>query len=195
MNGDLEDLADGMSPTARKALSDYLETVAKFEKQIENTALSILVWGPGQLSDPALYEKRCQIRDKLCDLGHAAIFSEDIHKSSKEQRPAVVLELAQAISADLIVVLLTSWGPLAEATAYGYDAEIGSKMIVLMPEEIRDSFADQAIVSEFQPKVVYFTQAELERSDLVTKVIELLAPLKYAKFMYLRQKRRWEGLI
>lgn len=194
MNHDLGKLAQKFTPEAKRALSEFLARVVEVEKQINNTALSVLVWGPGkQTLDNVLYHKRCQIRDKLRLLGNAALFSEEVKKFMKSEMPVALSELAQAISADFIVVVMASWGAVTEVAKYGFDTAIGSKMLVLVPEQCRGSFTEQALLSEFHQNVLYFTQEELQRCDLVNKVTDLVPKFKLAKFIYHRQKRRWEA--
>jgi len=195
MDSNLDSLANNLSPAARDALAEFLARVKKVEKQIADTALSILVWGPGeQSSDKLLYQTRRKIRDGLRHQGNAAIFSEEIANSTKQELPVTLSELAQAISADFIVVLMASWGALSEIEEYGRDPEIASKMLILLPEESRGGFTEQAILEKGFQGVVYFNKSELENYSLVDKVIEKLPALKCAKFMYQRQKRRWGSL-
>ena len=195
MDSNLDSLANNLSPAARDALAEFLARVKKVEKQIADTALSILVWGPGeQSSDKLLYQNRCKIRNELRRQGDATIFSEEIANSTMQEFPVTLSELAQAISADFIVVLMASWGALSEIEEYGRDPEIASKMLILLPEESRGGFTEQAILEKGFQGVVYFNKSELENYSLVDKVIEKLPALKCAKFMYQRQKRRWGSL-
>jgi len=195
MSSELNSLANNLSPAARNAFIKFLARVKNIEKQIVDTALSILVWGPGDQSpDKLLYQTRCKIRNELRRQGNAAIFSEEIANSTMQEFPVTLSELAQAISADFIVVLMASWGALSEIEEYGRDPEIASKMLILLPEESRGGFTEQAIFEKGFHGVVYFNKRELENHSLVDKVIEKLPALKCAKFIYQRQRRRWGSL-
>lgn len=195
MSNSLNSLANNLSPAARDALVEFLARVKKVEKQIADTALSILVWGPGdRSSDKLLYQNRCKIRDELRRQGNAAIFSEEIANSTKQELPVTLSELAQAISADFIVVLMASWGALSEIDEYGRDPEIASKILILLPRQSRRGFTERVLLEKGFRSVIYFNQSELESYSVVDKIIERLPALKCAKFMYQRQKRRWESL-
>ena len=194
MSSNLDLVANNLSPPARDALAEFLVRVKKVEKKIADTALSILVWGPGnRSSDQLLYQNRRRIRDELRRQGNAAIFSEEIANSTKQELPVTLSELAQAISADFIVVLMASWGALSEIEEYGHDPEVASKMLILLPEQSRGGFTEQVLLEKGFQGVVCFNRSELENYSVVDKVIEKLPALKCAKFMYQRQKRRWEG--
>lgn len=195
MTSNLGSLASNLSPAARDELAKFLARVGNVERQIADTALSILVWGPGDRSSAKLlYENRCKIRDELRRQGNAAIFSEEITNSTKQHQPSTLSELAQAISADFIVVLMASWGALSEIEEYGCDPEVASKMLILLPEQSRGAFTEQVLSEKGFRSMVYFKQSEVKNHSVVDKVIERLPALKCAKFMYLRQKRRWESL-
>jgi hypothetical protein len=192
ITNDLNSLAKKFSPAAKEVFAEFLRKTKRIENEISNVALSILVWGPGVRAAEALYRKRCEIRDTLRNLGNAAVFSEEM-TCIEEDTSVTLSELAQAISADFIVVLLSSMGALAEVAMYSSDAEIGSKMLILAHEQSKGSFVNHALLGKTPQNVIYFSQQELEDCSLVNKVTQKLPALKCAKFLYFRQKKRWES--
>lgn len=191
---DLSRMAERMSPQAQQALRAFLSRVHKVEAAISATPLSVIVWGPGgSASGDPLHRKRVQLREALLQADNAAIFSEQLASSHAPGISPEVGEFAEADAADWIVILVASWGSLAEQVKFGGLADVGSKMLVLLPETSKGGFAEAAISGAFSPKVVYFTQQAFEQCRLIAEVMKWVPKLKAAKYQYLQEKRRWEG--
>jgi hypothetical protein len=188
----LNELASHFSLLAKKSFFEFIEKKEEIEKRIDSTPIVALIWGPGEKTEyPYLYKLRLDIKDELIKLGNAAFFSEDLGEKTKPTTQTGISELAQAIAADIIILVLAPWGSEAEAAKYGIDAEIASKILIITNEQLRDSITEMLLINEVHPDVLYFNEKDLKSGMALNKVIEILPKLKFSKVMYLRQKRRW----
>ena len=128
-----------MTPQARQYYEEiFLKRYVEMQKQIESTPLAVLVWGPGEQQSGEygqnLHQKRVDIVNALVQQGYAAVFSEDIENDAPQVVDSLAgRELAQAIVADFIVIIMGSAGSVAEAHDFaGYVRDIGSKMLIFV---------------------------------------------------------------
>jgi hypothetical protein len=109
------DLPTGLDESAKRERERFEAAYRRLLGKGQDISLSILVWGPNPKLDSPVARKRSEIREELNNLGHNAMFSEDIHiqvdNVSEKSK-----EFAQARAAHLIIILVEDApGALAEA--------------------------------------------------------------------------------
>lgn len=120
---------------------------------IDRSHLSVLIWGPGEQGDKALYRKRVQIRDKLQELEHEAEFSEDILTPSVIGAGRInlsVAELLQARGYEYIVCIMGSPGSIGEVHDFCHMPEIAHKMTICINEEHLSGYSGQGVLRIFE---------------------------------------------
>lgn len=177
-------------PMTRRARQHYekqfLTKYKRYIKQVNNTPLTLLIWGPGE-SGGALYQKRLQIRGMLRKLGFAAVFSEEVEK--KHPIPGLsskAKELLQACSADLIVVLQSSPGSIAEVHDFAGLVDIGSKMMIFVNEEFEAGYSYAGALTELKTEYgnvhMFKYPRDIEQCYLAGKVIERAQVMRHAQW-------------
>jgi len=188
-----------MTPRARqhyekRFLPDYIDYVGKVKEQ----PLTLLVWGPGELSggayEKSMYQKRVQIKGMLLERGFAAVFSEDVEAdypvtglSSKAK------EILQALSADLVVVLQSSFGSTAEVHDVAeFIRDIGPKMMIFVNQNITGGYSYSGALREldtlYRNVHPFDYPKDVEECHLATKVIERAEVMRHAKWRMMNLK-------
>ena len=152
-------------------MSSFQEAISAQREQLVTQMKSFpivaAVLGPGEKD--VTYLKRCQIRDTLVAQAVDAFFPEDLVDPHSE---LPLLDQEELILADrrvnLIFVLNTSEGPLAQLSAFARNLDITSKTTVLVPEEyyIPGETFPTDIMERYSNRW-RFSPAELKRCDLV----------------------------
>lgn len=185
------DLFSKMTPEARLEYELFLRHVSKTDREILSTPLVILVWGPGQESP--LFKKRQQIRDQLIIEGHAAIMSEEIIRDKSEMLTLHDLEYSEALNADLILVLTTSFGSLGEALTFGTDETLARKFWILAPKEYRSKgfvgLGPLATLENVFNNVYFYEDDDLTSCNLVKQVIQKAHYFRAAKYRLQKNHR------
>ena len=164
------------------------------QQAVRQTPLVILVWGPGA-SAADLYQKRLQIRDKLRELGHAAMFSEDLAGSTSDHFSQKGIEFLQAQAADLIVVMQTSYGSVAEVHDFASYRIINFKMLIFIDERAQDGYSYRGALTEL--KTLYGNVETFKYPDDITqchllgKVLEKVGVLQIVKYRDQQNAASW----
>jgi hypothetical protein len=196
MVDDHEDLSNvGMSTRAREHYErDFLPRYRAFLQEVDETPLTVLVWGPGQ-SGGDLYEKRRQIRGRLRVSGVAAVFSEEIDQDCPDTTDASSKgrELLQALSADLIVILQSSPGSTAEAHDFGaFIEDVGRKMLIFIDERAKGGYSFTGALRElndsFHNVHTFQYPKDIEECHLTAAVLRRVRVLRHAKWRRERVK-------
>jgi hypothetical protein len=183
--GDLDDVA--MGPDAQRYYDEeFLPRLSKIQKEVKRTTLGILVWGPGPTAG-GLFDKRRQIRNKLREDGHAALFSEDIAPDNFS--PAWSLmdqELAQALVIDCIILLYSSAGSIGEAHDFAQYSQVAEKMLVFVDQRDRHGYGAQGALKDLHDRhknVEFFVYPkDVIECNLLEKVLLRVATLQIAKW-------------
>jgi hypothetical protein len=131
---DFHKLFRARTPAAQQALEGFVAAYQYYANINDFIALNILVWGPGLNLNERIARKRIDIHGALLQQGHNALFSEELVEEA-EDLSLKSLELAQALAADLIIVLLSdsAIGAVAEVADFGNHPDIAWKVFVLAP--------------------------------------------------------------
>jgi len=126
-----------------------IDVKALIQKQLSDTKLEILVFGPAITPPSAdartasLQLKRQAIKQRLIDEGHSAKFGEDVVDPSLPSHLADPLtqEIVAMRAADLIIVLVGSPGSLVEGARISAERELCGKTQFYCFEEHKDGLA------------------------------------------------------
>lgn len=142
-----------LTPEAVEARKRFDRKYESFLREAQKESLSILVWGqnPKRRTPPA--DKREEIRSKLRELGHNAMFSEEIPPpngtTAAGQLSEKSKEFAQARAADLVIVLVEDApGALAETHDFCNHPEIGPKTLIMIPEAYQNGYSAQGAIAD-----------------------------------------------
>jgi hypothetical protein len=134
-------------------------------KQLKETKLEILVFGPAvdpPSGDPyiaSLQSKRKEIKQRLIDEGHSAVFGEEVVDPSLPAHLAdpLLQEVVAMRAADLIVVLVGSPGAIAEAKTITGDKDLCVKAGFYCFEDHKDGL----VVKHLQFMTTYGATCQL----------------------------------
>ncbi|MEW6183306.1 MAG: hypothetical protein AB1500_09060 [Bacillota bacterium] len=163
---------------------DVLATVT--QDLLQRACLKVLIWGPGP-SSGELYRKRCELRDRLKNLGHQADFSEDVWKPDLLSRSGLnlfIAEFLQAKSYDYVVCLMASPGSIAEVHDFARDKRLACKMMICVDSIHKSGYSAKGtlrIFEGFNGKIDWFKSADIQNCHLSTRVLEQLQKVAEAK--------------
>lgn len=166
------------------------------QQAVRQTPLVILVWGPGA-SAGDLYQKRLQIRDRLRELGHAAVFSEELEGGAPAGASQKGIEFLQAQAADLIVVMQTSYGSVAEVHDFASFRVVNFKMLIFVDERAQDGYSYRGALTEL--KTLYGNVETFKYPDDITqchllgKVLEKVGVLQMVKYRDQQNAASWSA--
>lgn len=165
----------------------FLPRYKRYLDQVSQTPLTLLVWGPGPAGGD-LYSKRLQIRAKLRERGFTAVFSEEIEKDCPFPNISLkAKELLQALAADLIIVLQSSFGSTAEVHDFaGFLEDIGRKMMIFVNKELESGYSFGGALKELALQcgnVHSFTYPrDVQECHLTSMVLERAEALRHAQW-------------
>ena len=124
-----------ISALAGQTCHKMIDVKVLIEAELKNTTLEVLLFGPAvepPSSDPfvaGLQAKRKEIKARLTNEGHSVAFGEDIVDPSLPALLAdpLLQEIVAMRAADLIIVLVGSPGPIAEAMTIAGKQELCGK--------------------------------------------------------------------
>ena len=180
--------ADSSVADLRRAIASELTPGSEFEVNndvleammrniFKRSRLKLLIWGPGPGAD--LYIKRCEIRDRLCALGHEAHFSEDVWTPERFRLSGLNLkvgEFLQAQSYDYIVCLMASPGSIGEVHDFANDRRLASRMMICVDKAHQDGYSASGALRIFEGyngKLSWFDNpVDVKECYLMGRVIE-----------------------
>jgi hypothetical protein len=173
-----------LSSAAQQAWARFQRHYKVWIKKPESISLSILIWGPNPGSQSRVARKREAIRQALINRGHHAFFSEELPDPSQHEF-LIADELAQARAADLIIVLVEDApGARAEVIDFCNRPEIIQKVLVMVPEGLRQSYIGRgplSIIEDGYGGVFWYTDDDLENCRVLTKAIRRVEARRLVK--------------
>lgn len=152
--------------------------------------LNILIFGPGP-SGGSIYKKRCEIKDKINELGHSAHFGEDVCTPDILQSSGLNLSVAEYIAVkqyDYIVCLMVSPGSIGEVHDFARDPKIAHKMTICIDLKHKDSYGAKGVIRIFEGRhgrVDWFkSPKDIKNCHLLTRILE--------QIMKVAEARQWE---
>ncbi|MDA1054326.1 MAG: hypothetical protein O3C40_28100 [Planctomycetota bacterium] len=172
----------GLTKEAQEERKRFEEAYRAYLEEANKVALSVLVWGQNPMGKTRLANKRIQIRDELIELGHNAMFSEDIDLSV-EGLSEKSKEFAQARAADLIVILLEdSPGALAETHDFCNHPEIGPKVYAMIPDKYEAGYSGRGAIKDLDEAyggVYWYEEGEIQSCNVRTRAIARAEALRH----------------
>ena len=136
------------TPPVEGGQTPFFERIRSLLAEAEESIppLTVLVWGPAENQADPWWLKRLEIRDQLRHLGHEAYFSEELPGGAAPlgdaRRLALrTVEMAHAMAADYIIVLMSSYGSVSEFHDFGDKPALAKKMLVFVDEAHQSGYA------------------------------------------------------
>lgn len=180
-----------IKPKSKRAVQfhekEYLPRIQRVLKDIEETCLAILVWGPGK-SESLLYKKRVEILNELRENGHDSFFSEEESGNINENQHFTVksLEYIQSLSSDLIINLRSSPGSIAEAHDFSEHKEIASKMVIFADKETKGSYSTEGALKEMEHlyRRIHFFEypKDINECNLLSEIMEIVSTMQRTEY-------------
>lgn len=179
------------------------ECIQQYKEKVLGTKLKILIFGP---SEPAsgsgeyqikLYKKRVAIKERLVQLGHVSLFSEEIQKEAistlSGQIPNLeIFERIQIEQADTVIMLRTSPGSLGEFHDFHRVTDCVKKMYVLFDRDHKENYchggADQVFATNGGKLDEFSYPDDIDRCNLLNKVEDHIKKLQEAIYISTFQK-------
>jgi hypothetical protein len=173
-------------PLSREA-ADLLERITPriLERldEVRRVPVSILIWGPGIDSAHPLVPVRANLRLRLRENGHAALYSEELCDPSLGHSVRMQ-QLAQAQVFDLIVSTPGTPGSIGEIHDFVADSRVNSKILLFLNSEYLDGYSNQSLEAlqtilscqiEYYPSVGETSIIE----DTVLRTVQRIREMKY----------------
>ena len=184
-----------LSPRAKEIFeTKFKPRLAQIQIERTQVPLTILVWGSGP-GDAPMYAKRTQIRDELRRLDHAAFFSEDLAAMKKPGESEKTFEYEQAKSADVIIVLMVSFGSVAEVHDFADDRDIASKMLVFVSDAATGGYSYQGALTDlkatFRNVETFHAPDDIVSCRLKTIALDYVNHLQATKWLAAKKAESW----
>ncbi|MXX39584.1 MAG: hypothetical protein F4Z85_16265, partial [Gemmatimonadetes bacterium] len=176
MNNEINDpiLPEPKTEAAKQARKNFERQLKEQERQEQQIAFSILIWGMSPEKNDPIVKKRKDIGTQLLEDGHNAMFSEDLTNLSNDRdRSEKSNEFAQANAADLVIILIEdSPSALAEACDFCNHPDLAPKIYVMAPNSYKTGYAGQGALQELDEGyggVYWYQEGEVEACHLLTQ--------------------------
>ncbi|MYB69514.1 MAG: hypothetical protein F4X75_13565 [Gemmatimonadetes bacterium] len=194
MNNEINDpiLPEPKTEAAKQARKNFERQLKEQERQEQQIAFSILIWGMSPEKNDPIVKKRKDIGTQLLEDGHNAMFSEDLTNLSNDRdRSEKSNEFAQANAADLVIILIEdSPSALAEACDFCNHPDLAPKIYVMAPNSYKTGYAGQGALQELDEGyggVYWYQEGEVEACHLLTQASKRV---KARRSMAYRHKTR-----
>jgi predicted amidohydrolase len=151
------------------------------------TGIKVLLFGPNERGGD-IYDKRCEIRQKIQELGYDAHFCEDIWHQEALSASGLNLTVAEYCTAkryDYVVCLMASPGTIGEFHDFAKDKKIASKMMVCINSKHKNGYTSQGAVRIFEGhngKIDWFSYPDdITNCRLSTRVLDQIKKVAEAK--------------
>lgn len=182
--------------TSKGAAMFINKCIDRYETEIRNKSLKILIWGPARPPNDSdkyitdTYNKRVEIKEYLKMLGHATFFSEDISEETLKRmgyRPnPLASERIQIEEADLAIMLRVSPGTITEFISFHGNPSYARKMCVYFNQKDKGSLVHQGADDTFTVeggKLVEFSYPkDIIECNLKSKIKDYVEQVQIATF-------------
>lgn len=166
--------ATGLTEEARRARKRFMCGYRRMMREAKRVSLTVLVWGPSPDSKSPIAKKRVEIRDKLIELGHNAMFSEEVDGGESELS-AKSKEFAQAKAADLIIILPEDApGAIGEAHDFCEYPDIAPKVFVLVPKKYRQGYSGRGLFRDLEKgygAVCWYGEGDMRSCEVLRRAV------------------------
>ena len=164
-----------------------------FQRTVKQTSLVIMLWGPRQRTR-LWSSKRQQIRDNLRRMGHSAFFSEQLGVPLASITKKGV-EFLQSETADVIVVLQSSYDAVGAVQHFSEFRVIGSKMLLFVdaaaPDERLYRRALDDLKACYNNIETYKFPDDVVQDNLTIKIVEKVNAIQMVKYCAVQKGHGW----
>jgi hypothetical protein len=186
-NANLSPTDTPLTPEAEALVRALIPRIRQRMEEAARVPVAVLVWGPGINSSGSLARVRAELRAKLRQNGHAALYSEELYDPQKSLR---LQELAQAQEFDLVISLPGTPGSLAEVHDFASDRRVSNKLMAFLNQQHISGYSAQSISAlsgTFAVKVFYYPN---ENDTSIIFTISLSEAQRLREIKYLTNGRQ-----
>ncbi len=164
-----------------------------FQRTVQQTPLVIMLWGPRQRTR-LWSNKRQQIRDNLRRMGHTVFFSEQLGVPLAAITKKGV-EFLQSETADLIIVLQSSYDTVGAVQHFAEFRVVGSKMLLFIDAAAPDERLYRRALDDLT--VCYNNVAsfnfpdDVVQDNLTIKIVEKVNVMQLVKYCANKKEHGW----
>jgi hypothetical protein len=174
-----------LSPEAQSFLERIRPRISDGLEAVQRVPVGVLVWGPGVDSTHPLAPVRANLRTRLRENGHLAVYSEELCDSTLPQSTRIQ-QLVQAEMFDLVVSIPATPGSIAEIHDFAAHPRVSSKILVFVNEEHVGGYSEnslRALSTVLTSQVVYYPSTD--NAGVIERVtLEQVQRVRELKFMY-----------
>jgi hypothetical protein len=182
----IEPLPEGLTSAAIKARLRFLRTYNACLEKVRKISLNILIWGAGPMGESEAFQKRIEIRRRLIELGHNAMFSEELGQQDPFSQKT--LEFAQAQAADLVIILLEdSVGALGETHDFANHPDLIEKIYLLAPNKYKQGYSGVGAIRLLEIShggVYWYDEEEITACCMTSKAVQIAEARRELQYIH-----------
>jgi hypothetical protein len=183
-----------LSPRAREFYSQVFQIkYARMQSAARQTPVVIMLWGPRYGSND-WSRKRIEIHDELRRLGHQVFFSEEVGVPTALMFKKGV-EYLQSDTADVIVVLQSSYGVIGEVRHFVDFRVVNARMLLFVDETASDYRLYERALAEmkslYDNAETYRYPEDLIGNDLIERIARKISVLQMVKHRAIQSAHSW----
>jgi hypothetical protein len=164
-----------------------------WQDSVRHTPLVVMIWGPRQRTQIWI-EQRRQIQESLRRLGHTVFFSEQLGVPIQALTQKGV-EFLQSETADVILVLQSTYGVVGAVQHFAESRVIAAKMLLFIDAAASDERlyhrAIESLRATYNNIETYDYPADLVHGNLLIKITEKIKLLQLVKYTALQNAIGW----
>lgn len=164
-----------------------------WQDSVQHTPLVVMIWGPRQRTE-IWTEQRRQIQESLRRLGHTVFFSEQLGVPIQALTQKGV-EFLQSETADLILVLQSTYGVVGAVQHFAESRVIDAKMLLFIDAAASDERLYHRAIENLRAAYAnietYEYPADLVHGNLLIKITEKIKLFQLVKYVALQNAMGW----
>jgi hypothetical protein len=164
-----------------------------FENAVKQTPLVIMLWGPRQRTH-VWSNQREQIRDTLRRIGHTVFFSEQLGVPLTAVTNKGV-EFLQSETADLIVVLQSSYDAVGSVQHFSEFRVVDSKMLLFIDAAASDERVYHRALDDlskcYDNVETYEFPKDVAQDHLISKIVKKVNLMQMVKYCAIQKAQSW----
>jgi hypothetical protein len=173
-----------LSPEAADLIAQLRPRIVARLEEVRRVPVSVLLWGPAVGSIASLASVRSGLRGKLRELGHAAMYSEELCDMNSPY-PIRLQELAQAQEFDLVVSMPASPGSIGELHDFAADRRVHAKILAFLNQQHIDGYSPQSIttLATVVSCQIFYYPSETETSIITETTLDVVQRIREMKYI------------
>lgn len=164
-----------------------------WQDSVRHTPLVVMIWGPRQRTQ-IWTEQRRQIQESLSRMGHTVFFSEQLGVPIQALTQKGV-EFLQSETADLILVLQSTYGVVGAVQHFAESRVIAAKMLLFIDAAASDERLYHRAIENLRAAYgnieTYDYPADLVHGNLLIKITEKIKLFQLVKYVALQNATSW----